>query len=500
MKKTIMTLAAVVLASGMTFAQFRANDKDGLNVFENPKSETTFDGVKVKVGGSFTQSWQALYHSNQATASLKTDPSLGNLVAGAKYDANKLIPIKPGFNNALANLNFDVALADGVDLKMELYLSARHHQETWVKGGYIQFNKLPFLSCDLTDNIMKMTTIKVGHMEVNYGDSHFRRSDNGNSMYNPFIENYIMDAFATEIGGELDFKYNGLIAVAGATTGQISGDISAPSVGAGFNAAGVKDTLTDGSRRPAFLAKIGYDGKLLDEKLRVRLTGSTYLTAGSTGVTLYGGDRGGSHYYGVMDNTTKGATGIKENIAFTSGRYNPSFGDKITSFMGNLLLEYQVLDNLSVESFSTIETSTGRGKTEATGERSANQIASDLIIRFGKDRNFWIAARYNKVNSDEKGTAFVPAVNAVAAVPYTLNATTGKITGTTAVAAAAAIPGGANYGVNIDRLAFSAGWYMTKNVMAKIEYTKQNYGGFLPSDIRNNGKFNGIVAEAVVGF
>ena len=48
--------------------------------------------------------------------------------------------------------------------------------------------------------------VRVGHMEINYGDAHFRRSDNGNAIYNPFVGNYIMDAFTTEIGGEVYLK------------------------------------------------------------------------------------------------------------------------------------------------------------------------------------------------------------------------------------------------------------------------------------------------------
>ena len=54
----------------------------------------------------------------------------------------------------------------------------------------------------LLKSIMKYTTLRVGHFEINYGDAHFRRSDNGNSMYNPFVGNYILDAFTTEIGAE----------------------------------------------------------------------------------------------------------------------------------------------------------------------------------------------------------------------------------------------------------------------------------------------------------
>jgi len=115
-------------------------------------------------------------------------------------DNNGLYCIRPGFNLASANLVLKTALADGVALNMELYLASRHHNETWVKGGFIQFDKLSFLNLDFVDNIMKYTTIKMGQMDVNYGDSHFRRSDGGNTIHNPFVENYIVDAFATEIG------------------------------------------------------------------------------------------------------------------------------------------------------------------------------------------------------------------------------------------------------------------------------------------------------------
>ena len=41
-------------------------------------------------------------------------------------------------------------------------------------------------------------------MEINYGDAHFRRSDGGNTMWNPSLKkNNLMDAFTTEIGAEL---------------------------------------------------------------------------------------------------------------------------------------------------------------------------------------------------------------------------------------------------------------------------------------------------------
>ena len=77
-------------------------------------------------------------------------------------------------------------------------------------------------------------------MEINYGDAHFRRSDNGNAIYNPFVGNYIMDAFTTEIGGEVYLKPASVIAMGAVTGGEIRGTV-----------------LTPGQRGPTFIGKLG---------------------------------------------------------------------------------------------------------------------------------------------------------------------------------------------------------------------------------------------------
>ena len=65
---------------------------------------------------------------------------------------------------------------------------------TPVKDGFIQIDESPFNVAFFND-LMKYTTLKVGHFEVNYGDQHFRRSDNGMSFFNPFVGNLLIDAF-----------------------------------------------------------------------------------------------------------------------------------------------------------------------------------------------------------------------------------------------------------------------------------------------------------------
>ena len=75
---------------------------------------------------------------------------------------------------------------------------------------------------------MEFVTLRVGHFEINYGDAHFRRTDNGNAMYNPFVGNYIMDAFTTEIGAEVYLRHKGVIAMGSITGGEVRGTVLTP--------------------------------------------------------------------------------------------------------------------------------------------------------------------------------------------------------------------------------------------------------------------------------
>ena len=166
---------------------WRPYDQRGINVFETTKNADTlaYEGPRVRFGAGFTQQYQNLKHENKTALNNQT--------------TNRLYPLQSGFMTAQANLFMDIQLSDGIHLNVTSYLSSRHHNETCVKGGYIQFDKLP-LKGEFWKILMEVATIKVGHMEVNYGDAHFRRSDGGQTIYNPFMDNYIVDDFATEIG------------------------------------------------------------------------------------------------------------------------------------------------------------------------------------------------------------------------------------------------------------------------------------------------------------
>ncbi len=327
--RTFVLASLTILLTSQTYGQrakidnFRPYEKTGLNIFEPPKdSITSFDGIRVRIGGAFTQQFQALSHENEPFR----DTS-GEIV-------NSLYALNPGFNLATANLNIDVQLADGVALNMITYLSSRHHPEAWVKSGYIQFDKLPFGKGAFLQSLMEKLTIRVGHMEVNYGDAHFRRTDNGNAIYNPFVGNYLVDAFNTEIGGEIYFRQSNMLAMLGITGGEINGNI------ADLDPNDVGSTETDDklTRSPSIIGKLGFD-KQFNDDFRFRITGSTYYTASSSRNHILDGDRGGSRYYLVLSEP-----GARAGNDFRTGRYNPSFGDELTLFMGNIFLKYKGLE------------------------------------------------------------------------------------------------------------------------------------------------------------
>jgi hypothetical protein len=444
--KLILLLCVIATAAkaqeSMQF--FRPNDQLGVNVFETSKADTTpFKGFKVKVGGNFEMEFQGLRNFNTATPMTET---------GYTGNVNSLEKLTNGFDLPMANLNIDAQLADGIRMNLTIYLATRHHEDTWVKGGYIQFDKLLFLHSDLIDQIMKSVTIKIGQNDIDYGDQHYRRSDGGNTMFNPFIENYIMDEFDTEIGAEIYYhSSSGLFLMGGLSNGELDPTvISSTKIDSATGQPNKYDIAIHG--------KIGFD-KQINPDFRLRLTGSFYSVNSDNSNTLFGGDRTGSHYFDVMENAAiaKGTTLSDENdYSAFSGRLNPGFSEEVHTYMGNLFLKYK-----GFEFFGTAEDAHGRAITETTN-RQAIQYAADLIYRFPQGKqNFWIGYRYNTVT---------------------------------------ALLQGYNSNITVTREAGSAGWFITKNIMAKAEFVNQDYGGYPSNNILNGGNFHGAVLEAAIGF
>jgi hypothetical protein len=398
--KTLKLSILTLMVSSFAFAQFETKKAD----------LPEFDGVKVEVGGDFTLQFQGLNHENSA---------------------NSLTEIGKDFNLPTANMDIRASLADGVSLLLRTYLSSRHHNEAWVMGGVVQMDNLNFISDGFMSGIMDVSHIRVGYDMPNYGDTHFRRSDNGRVVNNEFVGNYIMDSFTTEPFAELAIMpENGFIGVFGLTNGDLNQSVKSPS---------------SKEYGATMYAKLGFD-KEVQDNLRLRLTAS-YAGSSSkdNGGYLFSGDRAGSRYYYVMVED-----GAKDN--FRSGRWIPRFKQhksyQINPFVkaGNLELygAYEIV------------------KDQSDAEGSFKQIAGDVVYRFGTDNKLYIASRINKVTSNSSASADDQIVS---------------------------------------RFNLTGGWFLTPNILAKLEIVNQTYtGAGFDGGLYDGGKFNGFVLETTISF
>ena len=419
---------------------------NGLNVFETPKeNKVEFDGIDVRLGGDFALQFQGLDHSNAD-------------------GAPQLIELGNNVNLPTANLNIDVQLYDGFRMHLRTYLSSRHHNETWVKGGHIQVDKLDFIKEGFASGIMEITSLRAGVDELNYGDAHFRRSDNAAAMHNPFVGNYIMDAFTTEPFMEVNFQPKDFILVGGVSNGLLH-----PTVNRAITQWGTGYYQGTADWKATLYGKAGID-KQVNNDLRVRLTGSFYSAPGAdNGDHLYGGDRAGARYYKVFSHREEACQDSTQEVVshdFTSGRFNPGFS-KETAFQINPFIKYRGL-----EFFGIYEQTMGNSGADNVKDGKYTQIGAELLYRFGSWEQFYVGARYNTVSGHGE-------------YPENGNKPDTK---------------------EINRINVGGGWFMTKNTLVKLEYVSQEYNDKFanpwtgaPSSI-TEGKFSGVTLEAVISF
>src|SRR5439155_19828760 len=160
--------------------------------------------------------------------------------------------------------------------------------------------------------------------------------------------------------------------------------------------------------------------------------------------------RAGSRYYCVLERAAATGSGQQD-----SGLLTPGFSNEVTAFQMTPFVKVRGL-----ELFGVIERAQGKAASETT-ERVWNQYAIDTVYRFLADDKLFVGARYNRAVGDLVGI-------------------TGQV--------------GAN------RWEFGAGWFITRNVLAKAEYVNQKYFGYPDTNIKNGGKFNGMMLEGVIAF
>ena len=240
-----------------------------------------------------------------------------------------------------------------------------------MKGGYLQIDASPINIKPLTE-LMKYTTVKIGMFENNFGDSHFRRSDAGQAIYNPFVGNYIVDPFTTEAGAEVYFRKGPALLMGAITSGEMRGSVATPE-----------------KRGWARYGKVGFDKKVMDD-LRIRLTGSLYRADKSLNQTIYTGDRPGSRYYEVLVYSV--------GRDRWSGSIQPGFRNSVTAIQINPFVRFKGL-----EVFGSFDRGKGKAATE-TEYRKLRQTAVDVVYRFAGDQ-LYVGSRYNTARMELQGIA-----------------------------------------------------------------------------------------------
>ncbi|MGD9557685.1 MAG: hypothetical protein AB7V25_11750 [Mangrovibacterium sp.] len=410
MKKVTLLLFVLALFFAKSYAQ----------TFEEEKIKPeAFEKVTPRIGADFALQFQGINNS---------------------ADGIDLMPLGTGFNLPTTNLNLGADLAPGMKVYLRTYLSSRHHNESWVQGGYLLVDAMPFIKSEAVDKLMQYMTLKIGVGEVNYGDGHFRRSDNAAVINNPFVGNYVMDAFTTAPMFEVMLRNNGWIGMVGVTDGSLNPTlVTYDATAKEYNEINTADEL-------GVYGKFGFDKQLSDD-LRLRLTVSPWIHGSSRRGTLYSGDRAGSRYYQIMVPASQEAAGTDIKKNHLNGNWGPGAYSEMTTVMFNSFLKYKGL-----EFFGLYETADG--KTTSKADFNFDQLALEGLVRFGGQDQFYGGLRYNRVTDDTDSS--------------------------------------------IDRVQVGAGWFLTKNVLAKLEYVNQQYNNF--EMYGGDAEFKGVMFEAAISF
>lgn len=302
-------------------------------------------------------------------------------------DPGSLRDIEGGFQNAAGNMTFDARITDGIDVYAELYLSSPNHVgDVFDREGYLYVDYLPEDLFGSVNKIFKYVDLKAGHMELNFGDEHFFRSDVAQVGNNPLFGNYIIDANTIGVGAELYGDLGPLTAMIGYNSGATTGD------------------FTDG-RRNAWLGKLAYgelDGPL-------RLSGSIYTVDqsrngpgfpfGGSSSNMFAGNFSGSRYQAVWEGSP------------TAGQLTLGGGQDVTAYQFDA--RAKPLPNLTVSGllgFFQDDDTNGffvapqQGRTGDDGNPTAEWTYYGATAQYYLADPFYVAVRYNAASASTLGT------------------------------------------------------------------------------------------------
>lgn len=346
MKKLTGTLLSVVVCASLASAV----------QFEAPKDTSSFDKVAVEFGGDLTFTYQGLKNDYTPVTGSATE-------------------LQAGFILPTADLNINAKILSGFNIKLQTMLSSHHHHETYVKGGEATIDNLDFISDGFAKGFMDQTTIRMGVKDINFGDAHFRRTNNASVFNNPFVNNLAVEGMEDAAFIEVLYRIPSanMFVLGGVTNDQVNPDDVVASE---------KSTSS-----PAMYAKIGYDNQLSDA-LRVRVSESVFRNGGNGNNSFYHGDKAGE---------------LATSVVGGSGGFGPGWSPmgsyyELTASMTNVFVKYNNTELFGLVEFA--DASTVAGATDT----SMVHYSADIVQRFANDK-FYVAARYEKATVEVTGAA-----------------------------------------------------------------------------------------------
>ena len=354
--------------------------------------------------------------------------------------------IEPGFQTAFGNLGFigKFGKNEEIEVVFDMYLSSRNHpSQTYGNEGYMILRGVP-------ENLQSLKFLEPVLKRVDLKAGHF----------------------LVDFGDNKDHRSNNAIVQKNPLVGNFVVDPNIVSIGMQASSkpgsrfgwlVGVNNgtTTEDWSIGRGFAV----NGKVFVNPIKPLRLSASYMTAdqsdnpnksgGGSQLQMFTGNRSGERYAGVMGGGQ------------APGNVFPQAGEKFSAAQLDLTFDEA---SFPLELYGHVGRTQDKdinGSAAGTPEETWNYYAANAVYRFTP--TVYGAVRYSAATTDMLAG----------------RETDGKV----------------------DRIQVGGGFWLTKNMLMKLEYVTQKYSGFRQGDMVNNGiqawrdpEFDGFVAEVSFAF
>lgn len=316
--------------------------------------------AKVQLGVDAAGRFQALESTN---------------AAGADQDESY------GFGSERANIHIYGDVADGVDVYTEAYINPSTASPAINDAGDLRFSEGYITFTNLTDHPISVT---AGAFEVDFGDQHLNRSDNGQVMDNPLVGNYLVDPRAVQSGVELSGTYDALNYAIAVTNGV----------------ADLQGTLGSGNQFTADDREFAYSAKVWGTLAKdLRGSASFYTTDQSDAIATAGG--GAAVNPGLRSNLFGQQRSIYQGLVAANTALNPALGTGADVKAYQLDTRYKGFERTTLRAhYGNLKEDGGQlaGVTDQDWSYYGLEAVRDLTPQTH------VAARYSSAEDDDAAT------------------------------------------------------------------------------------------------